>query len=312
MTGDVSFKGLEPNGEVCAVVSAFNPDPENVANIQWLFRYVSRVVVVDDGSPKDVSETLAALEELGAVVIRLDTNSGIAKALNTGIKEARKRWNPEWVVTMDQDSRFSGDYITAALMAARSSSRPDTVGMVCAESHNHVPLPALGGTGEPEVFDPMTSGSVVRSDVFDSVGYFDEDFFIDCVDTEFNARLRDHDFRSLAGHGCNLEHSLGNARPMRIFGWQVRVGQKKLNVYYHPPFRVYYITRNSLVMARRFAAKQPAWVLRRLYMEVQSHIVRFVYGPDRRKHLIAAVAGAKDAWTGRMGKIDDALAARLR
>jgi len=312
MTANESVNSVLQSTEVCAVVSAFNPGPENVENIKWLFRYVSRVVIVDDGSPRDVTDTIAAFEELGAVVIRMDTNSGIAKALNTGIKEARKRWNPEWVVTMDQDSRFSGNYVSAALATARSSSRPDSVGMVCAESHNHAPLPKLGGTGEPEVFDPMTSGSLVRCDVFDSVGYFDEDFFIDCVDTEFNARLRDHGFRSLAGLGCNLEHSLGNARPMKIFGWRVRVGQKKLNVYYHPPFRVYYITRNSLVMARRFAGRQPAWVLRRLYMEAQSHIVRFVYGPDRRKHLIAAMAGAKDALQGRMGKIDDALSARLR
>lgn len=297
---------------VCAVVSAFNPGPENVDNIRWLFRYVSKVVIVDDGSPRDVTGTIAAFEALGAVVIRLETNSGIAKALNAGIKEARKRWNPEWIVTMDQDSRFSGDYIAAALQTARASRHPETLGMVCAESHNHAMLPTLGVTDEPEVFDPMTSGSMIRSEVFDTVGYFDEDFFIDCVDTEFNARLRDHGFRSLAGRGCDLEHSLGNARPMKIFGWRVRVGQKKLNVYYHPPFRVYYITRNSLVMARRFAKKQPSWVLRRLYMEVQSHIIRFVYGPDRRKHFTAARAGVKDAWSGRMGKIDDSLAARLR
>ncbi|ALV42876.1 hypothetical protein AU252_18350 [Pseudarthrobacter sulfonivorans] len=312
MTGSESSDKVRQNSEVCAVVSAFNPGPENVENIKWLFRFVSRVVIVDDGSPRDVTDTMSAFEQLGAVVVRLNTNSGIAKALNTGIQEARKRWNPEWIVTMDQDSRFSGDYITAALATAHASDHPDTLGMVCAESHNHAPLPTLGGTREPEVFDPMTSGSMIRSEVFDAVGYFDEDFFIDCVDTEFNARLRDHGFRSLSGRGCDLEHSLGNARPMKIFGWRVRVGQKKLNVYYHPPFRVYYITRNSLVMARRFAGKQPAWVLRRLYMEVQSHIVRFVYGPNRRKHLIAAMAGAKDAWTGRMGKIDDALAARLR
>lgn len=312
MTGDVSYDGLEPNGEVCAVVSAFNPGPENVANIQWLFRYVSRVVVVDDGSPHDVSETLAALEELGAVVLRLDTNSGIAKALNTGIKEARARWNPEWVVTMDQDSRFSGDYIAAALRTAASSTAPSSVGMVCAESHNHVPLPTLRGDSEPQIFDPMTSGSMVRSSVFDSVGYLDEDFFIDCVDSEFNARLREHGFRALAGRGCNLEHSLGNARPMRILGWHATIGPKKLYVYYHSPFRVYYITRNSLVLARRFALKQPVWVLRRIYMEIQSHIVRFGFGPNRRKHLHAALAGARDACKGRMGKIDEVLASRLR
>lgn len=312
MTNNESVDAPRPNAEVCAVVSAFNPDPETVDNIKWLLRYVSKVVVVDDGSPGNVVNALAALEELGAVVIRLPENSGIAKALNTGIREARERWNPEWIVTMDQDSRFSGDYIAAALITAESSSDPASVGMVCAESHNHAPLPTLRGDGEPQIFDPMTSGSLVRSTVFDSVGYLDEDFFIDCVDSEFNARLREHGFRALAGRGCNLEHSLGNARPMRILGWHARIGQKKLYVYYHAPFRVYYITRNSLVLARRFAMKQPIWVLRRIYMEIQSHIVRFGFGPNRRKHLIAALAGIRDARRQHMGKIDETLASRLR
>jgi rhamnosyltransferase len=312
MTNNESVDAPTPNSEVCAVVSAFNPDPETVDNIKWLLRYVSNVVVVDDGSPGNVVDALAALEELGAVVIRLSENSGIAKALNTGIREARERWNPEWIVTMDQDSRFSGDYIAAALVTAESSSDPASVGMVCAESHNHAQLPTLRGDGEPQIFDPMTSGSLVRSTVLDSVGYLDEDFFIDCVDSEFNARLREHGFRALAGRGCNLEHSLGNARPMRILGWHARIGQKKLYVYYHAPFRVYYITRNSLVLARRFAMKQPVWVLRRIYMEIQSHIVRFGFGPNRRKHLIAALAGIRDARRQRMGKIDETLASRLR
>ncbi len=312
MTNNESVDAPRPNAEVCAVVSAFNPDPETVDNIKWLLRYVSKVVVVDDGSPGNVVDALAALEELGAVVIRLPENSGIAKALNTGIREARERWNPKWTVTMDQDSRFSGDYIAAALITAESSSDPASIGMVCAESHNHAPLPTLRGDGEPQIFDPMTSGSLVRSTVFDSVGYLDEDFFIDCVDSEFNARLREHGFRALAGRGCNLEHSLGNARPMRILGWHARIGQKKLYVYYHAPFRVYYITRNSLVLARRFAMKQPVWVLRRIYMEIQSHIVRFGFGPNRRKHLIAALAGIRDARRQHMGKIDETLASRLR
>ncbi|KQR03326.1 hypothetical protein ASF72_09215 [Arthrobacter sp. Leaf141] len=297
---------------VCGVVSAFNPGPENVANIEWLLQYVEHVVVVDDGSPADVTESLRAMEDAGAVVVRLGTNSGIARALNLGVNEAISRWDPEWVVTMDQDSRFTGDYVASALATAASSSEPATVGMVCAESHNNIPLPSWGSPEEPQIFDPMTSGSLVRTSTFSAVGSFDEGFFIDCVDSEFNARLREKGLRALAGRGCNLEHSLGNARPMTILGWHAHVGAKKLFVYYHAPFRVYYITRNSLVLARRYAFKQPKWVLRRIYMEIQSHVVRFGFGPNRRKHLVAALAGVRDAQRLKMGKIDDALAARLR
>lgn len=306
------FEAKETHQDVCGVVSAYNPGPENVSNVKWLLRFVSHVVVVDDGSQGDVSQALAEMEDAGAIVVRLSNNSGIARALNVGIKEAVERWGPEWIVTMDQDSRFTGDYITSALETAASSRDPRSVGMVCAESHNHIPLPTWGDRQEPQIFDPMTSGSLVRTSVFNVVGFFDEGFFIDCVDSEFNARLREHGLRALAGRGCNLEHSLGSARPMKILGWHARVGSKKLFVYYHAPFRVYYITRNSLILARRYAMKQPTWVLRRIYMEIQSNVVRFGFGPNRRKHFVAAVAGVRDALRQKMGKIDDTLAARLR
>lgn len=297
---------------VAAVVSVFNPTAAAVGNVRWLLRYVPDVVVVNDGSTADVGAVLAEMEALGAVVLSLEVNSGIAAALNTGIKAARASWAPEWVVTMDQDSRFSGDYIRHALEAEQGSPDPGTVGMVCAQLHNGVPLPVLNGEGEAEIFDPMQSGTLIRATVFDRLGYLDESLFIDCVDSEFNARLRNAGLRAIAGPGCNLEHSLGDARPLRVLGWHARLGQKRLFVHYHAPFRVYYITRNSLVMARKYFRQQPRWVMRRMTMELQSHIVRLVYGPNRRKHALATLSGIRDALCGRMGKIDEHLAARLR
>ena len=48
---------------------------------------MTQVVVVDDGSPRG-GETLDAAAERGALVLRHDTNRGIAAALNTGIRSA--------------------------------------------------------------------------------------------------------------------------------------------------------------------------------------------------------------------------------
>ena len=304
---------LTPNTrEVAAVVSAYSPNEELITNVASLKQYVDHVVVVDDGSPGDVSTVLSEVEAAGAVVLRLPVNSGIAAALNAGMKHARKLWEPEWLVTMDQDSRFTGNYVENALDVARTSSNPETVGMVAAQFHNGIRLPLFGAGPEREVFDPMQSGTLIKAAVLDKVGYLDEDFFIDCVDSEFNARMRQAGFRALASEGSNLAHSLGDARPLTILGWHARIGAKKLSVHYHSPFRVYYITRNSLVLLRRYALTQPKWILRRLYMELQSHIVRFIYGPNRKLHLIGFLYGLRDAVINRMGKIDPRLAERLK
>lgn len=298
---------------VAAVVSSFNPGPELVQNVRALLQQVRRVTVVDDGSTHDVTGFLNAAKDAGATVICLDRNSGIAAALNAGIRATILEGDTEWILTMDQDSRLGQGYVEHALNTVASSRRPESVGLVSAESHNGAGVKLYRSRhGEPEVFDPMQSGSLTRTQALAKVGLLDEHFFIDCVDSEFNARLRREGYRLLAGLGCDLTHSLGESRPLRVLGWHAAIGKKKLNVYYHSPFRVYYISRNILVLAKRYVRTQPGWVARRLFMEVQSHIIRFVYGPRRRSHLLAFVHGSRDGVLNHLGKINPGLEQRLR
>lgn len=299
---------------VAAVVSSFNPGPELVRNVEALLEQVDRVTVVDDGSTRDITAVLDGIKAVGAGVVRLERNSGIAAALNAGIRAELDQGNVAWIMTMDQDSRLGPDYVKRALKTAESSNSPDSVGMVSAESHNGARVKGYAGTypQEPEVFDPMQSGSLVRTSSIQAVGLLDEDLFIDCVDSEFNARLRSHGYRLLAGQGCDLVHSLGESRPMRILGWHAAIGQKKLSVYYHAPFRVYYMSRNNLVLAKRYVRTHPRWVAGRLFLEAQSHVIRFVYGPRRRQHLLAFLRGTQDGLCNRLGRISPELEERLR
>lgn len=294
-----------------AVVSAFNPDSSLSEHVDSLLDQVDHVVVVDDGSTRDVSAILAEAEARGATVIRLAKNSGIAAALNAGIRHARLTWDPAWIMTMDQDSRLTPGYVDSALGSFASASHPERVAAICAASHNGLPLPTMTVDGEREIFDPMQSGSLYRTEIFDSLGYLEEGLFIDCVDSEFNARLRDAGLHMLAGEDCDLVHSLGKSRPMSILGWHAHIGKKKLYIYEHAPFRVYYITRNSLTLARRYVTRQPVWVARRISMEIQSNIIRFVFGPHRVKNAIAAAAGLRDAAAGRQGPIPATVQRRL-
>ena len=298
---------------VAAVVSSFNPGTDLIGNIEALMEQVDRVTVVDDGSTRDVAAILEALEATGATVIRLDRNKGIAAALNAGIRLELADGNVQWIMTMDQDSRLAPGYVNRALETASTSKKPETVGMVTAESHNGARVKGYArDQDEPEVFDPMQSGSLIRTVAFEKAGFLDEDLFIDCVDSEFNARLRSHGYRLLAGRGCDLIHSLGESRPMRILGWHAAVGSKKLSVYYHAPFRVYYMSRNSLVLAKRYGRAQPRWVAQRLFLEAQSHTIRFAYGPHRRQHLLAFFHGSFDGLRNRIGRISPQLEQRLR
>ena len=291
---------------VAAVISAYNPPSDLVEKVKRLAEQVEQVIVVDDGSPAADPAVFEGLEAAGAVVLKQPANSGIAAALNAGIRYAEPS-EPDFFLTLDQDSELDPGYVALALQAwdnAKAQSVP--VGMVCAESHNGQPVMLQKpGIAFPEAFDPMQSGTLIPASTFRVAGLLEEELFIDCVDSEFTARIRELGLKAIVAPGCNITHAVGDSRPMRLGTWHVTVGGQKRFVHSHAPFRVYYITRNGLVMYSRYLRRQPVWVLRRIGLEVVFYGVRVVYGPHRARQIAAIALGIRDAVTGRTGRISD-------
>ncbi|CEH07645.1 glycosyltransferase [Propionibacterium freudenreichii] len=305
--------GVESGRRVAIVLSAFNPPDELPERVHDWTQWFGPVVVVDDGSLSPAPGIWDRLGEAGATVLHNPRNMGIAHALNKGIKRARDDFDPDWVLTMDQDSAMDRDYVHHAFDALDNDDEPGRVGMIAAATQNGVTLKTMAGPrGVTEVLDPMQSGTLIRADLFDGIGYLRDDYFIDSVDSEFNARARVNGYVLLAAPRCDLTHSLGAGRPMTILGWRAHIGAKEIRVIYHAPFRVYYITRNNIYTTVKYVWRQPVWVARRMYMELQSHLVRLTFGPNRRLLMVAMAHGFVDALRHRTGPIPDALAAQLR
>jgi len=243
----------------------------------------------------------------------MPSNSGIAAALNRGIDEALQRWSPEFLVTLDQDSALDGGYIAAALGTfEKAKAHGIEPGLIGAESHNGLNVPLLNRRTEfPEAFDPLQSGALIPVSTLKRVGMLDERLFIDCVDSEFNLRVRSRGLATLIGQGCNMTHALGHAQPMMILGWHVTVLGVKRHVHSHPSFRVYYMTRNSIYLWRQYGARFPGWLVRRLRFQLESDVFRLLYGTNRKGQVRAFARGFWDGWLGRLGKIDPALQLRI-
>lgn len=300
--------------QVVAVISAFHPPQELPGRVRRLTQQVAHVVVVDDGSdPTGVDPCWADLEAAGATLLRLERNSGIAAALNQGIQTAITLWKPGFILTLDQDSELDIGYVAAALKTYSDATRSGiAVGLVAAQSHNKRDVPLLARSSVfQEAFDPLQSGAIIPLSTFEKVGMLDERLFIDCVDSEFNLRIRSHGMATLVGLGCNMEHALGHARPMTILGWHISVRGIKRHVHYHAPFRVYYITRNSVYLWRLYGLLFPGWLLRRLRFQMESDGFRLLYGPKRRQQIIAILRGFADGLRGHLGEIDAALKTRI-
>ncbi len=292
---------------VAAVISAYNPPRALLESVSNLGLQMDCIVVVDDGS-SDAKENvvLAQLEEMGVFVVRHLTNRGIAAALNTGIAEAARRIGPQFYLTLDQDSILDDGYISKAMATYNYATESNlSVGFICAASYNRVAIlldTPVSGFQRP--FDPWQSGLLVPKTTFDQVGYFADEFFIDCVDSEFTMRVRKHGLDPIVGRECNVQHTIGESCAPILFGRHISFGGRLKSYSAHSATRVYYMSRNGAVLSWRYSFIFPSWLLRKNYYELKNQIVRVIFGRNRAKLMLAMFAGIFDAAAGRRGRIN--------
>jgi len=187
---------------VIAVVPTFHPDDGVVGRLRDLARQVDRVIVVDDGSGPSADAALADAAASGIEVHRLERNSGIAAALNTGVRVALDD-GADYVVNVDQDTDLPEDYVGIALGIFARANAVTRLGIVAVDAVNGAP--ALPTWVSPEGFglvpEAIQTGFVISRECLEHGGLFDERLVIDCVDTEYCLRVRDRGFRIAVAKG---------------------------------------------------------------------------------------------------------------
>ena len=294
---------------VVALVPLYRPDAEHLDNVRSLLQQVDAVVAVDDGSGQDYALGLASLATDAIRVDALKVNSGIAAAMNAGVRTALE-CGATHVLTIDQDSRLGPRYVHEALAALATLSRlgvhAGALGAGIVGSSRLGGAESIAGSDARSGINSIQSGWVIPRETLTAVGQFDERLFIDCVDTDFAIRCELAQRRIVITDACRIEHQLG-------------AGQRRLVTFrgrgafaFHPPLRRYYITRNRLVMLKRYGARRPALLLRQTFRETRIAVACLVVGPARGRQLRAVAHGVVDAARNRLGGVDPGLSMRLR
>jgi len=300
--------------EVCAVVVTYNPGPGVVNTYRSIAGQLSHVIIVDNGSDEATLDVLRKLESGNGVFTELvlnGANLGVAAALNQGVKRAIALGFP-WVLTMDHDSVANPDMVRNLVRCWTEHPERDLVKIVAARYFDMIAdivprFPMYKGfwpkfrsfTGQEtlvETMDIITSGNLVRTDVFREVGYFNEDLFIDAVDIEFCMRLANAGYKVVVSGDAFLKHRLGNAATGTLMGR----GIITLN---HPPLRRYYIARNRVYTIKKFSKMFPSFGLF-FIRELLLDLLRVTLMEDKKmEKLSMMLRGIRDGVKGRMGKM---------
>ena len=273
--------------EVLAVVVSFNGGDKTIRTINALLGQVGHVHVVDNSSNY---ESVSSLEEISSnsdvSVTWLPENKGIGYALNDGLRIAREN-GYSWLLTMDQDSTAD-----PAMIQAFSDVINENPSFVCLASQTleHILKPS-------EKFLPVdysiTSGNLVRLDVFDQIGQYDEDLFIDCVDFDFSLRVRRAGLSIYLVGAARMQHELGD----KVCDFPV-VGRFHT---FHSPLRRYYIYRNYFYLVCRYSAEFPLFALKLTVSRIVNVFTIFLFGERRFSSIHYVFLGILDFFRGKKG-----------
>jgi rhamnosyltransferase len=294
-----------PRRSICAIVVTYNPDIELPERLARTAAQVDQVLIVDNSSSVETMRHIKQSTMISNVVVKYNQNNvGIAAAMNIGVKYAEEA-GYDWVMTFDQDSSVTPGMIASMLHAYETFPEKKKLALIspryCARTTGLLTTFAKRSERTASrlyspVLRTMTSGNLIRLEIFSSVGYFDEAMFIDYVDNEFCLRCVKKGMDIIEAQEAVLIHSLGSITQHK-FLWH------NCEVTNHNHVRRYYITRNRMYIYRKYLATFPYWILMDLRAFLLEAIKIILFERDRRRKMISILQGIYHGVTGKMGRI---------
>jgi rhamnosyltransferase len=287
--------------DTCALIITFHPQAAALENLAKVRLQVEGLVVVDNGSsPSSLAPFRAAMCQMKFTLIENGVNLGIAAALNTGVRWAKSHGFGR-VVLFDQDSTATPGFVDAMRQTYTGHPRRDEIAIVMPQYLDREGGEAfrsryIGRDGAP--LEVMTSGSFIPISIFTACGGFREDFFIDQVDHEFGFRVREYGFIVVVSEKAFLLHGPGSPRDHSFMGLM------RFKATHHNAMRRYYMTRNGIVMIRRYWNIHPAWSRSAAKALLILPVLVLVAEAQKWKKLRNIVLGIIDGLRGRLGSVD--------
>lgn len=298
-------------GDVCAVVVTYRPDVALLREaIAAVAPQVGGVIVVDNATQCAALDALVReLDSVGVVVVRSARNLGLAAGFNRGIAHARDAGFGH-VLLLDQDSVAAPDMVAQlhdALEALADDGKVAAVGAQFVDPRSGATAPFVrvgfpfnrkvpGGAGQRIRCDFLiSSGSLLPLAVVDDVGAMDASLFIDNVDLDwcFRARHRGYTLHGICD--ARMRHSIGDAlRPSR---W------RRGGIFIHSPSRLYYLTRNRLLLYRR-AQTPMVWIAQDVPRLLGKFLRMSLLIAPRGDNARAMLRGIRDGLLGRAGAME--------
>ncbi len=279
--------------KIFGVVVIYFPDESVIGNMLSYLDYVEKLIIIDNSSP---ASSIHSNISDKVVIIQNHKNLGISIPLNQAV-EYCKNEGADWLLTMDQDSKFLKEEIGKYLTCASNFEGLENVGMF---GLNYEEKSADGHCGFEETDNLITSGSLVNIKVALQIGGFDENLFIDEVDSEYCLCLNRNGFKTIKYNHIHLLHNLGTANLCRSF----KTGKLTKRAL-HSNIRIYYMVRNYLYLRKLYKIDFPKSFPHRRKAILNRIKNKLLYGENKLQLIKYIIRAIRDYRNGKMGFCQD-------
>lgn len=282
--------------KIAAVAIIYYPTLDFLENLKTYSSEVDKVYVFDN------TENGCKIKEQILQVPKVEyfqdgENKAIAQRLNTVAKKAILE-GYDWLLMMDQDSKFINYSLQYYLDGIKNYPLRNTVPIFCVnyfrEEKESLPNAI---TQKIDLF--ITSGSILNLTLFAKLGDFDENLFIDFVDTEYSLRCKKMGYKIIQFTNIFLVHQLGNL--VKRASIKTLYLKKKWKTVYSP-IRYYYLCKNNLYIQKKYKELDVV-LMKSIQKTTQTHLERGIfYGQKPFKILLTIFIAHWDFRFGEMSK----------
>jgi rhamnosyltransferase len=298
--------------DVAALVVGYFPDQRVVLELlKVLSTQVGHLILIDNGGSSNVAE-ICKNEKIVISYIQFEKNLGLGYALNAGFEKAI-RFGVRYVATFDQDSappedliydlksqhlRLQHEGVKCAAVGPVFFDRretPKTYFPFYFEADGRIHSATRESWKKDELVQTdalITSGMLVRADVWASGVRYDEGLFVDYTDTEWCFRARAAGYKLFGCMQIEMGHAPSDAPPARMMGF---------SFFRYSPLRRFYYFRNTVKFC---VAPYVSWAWkRRLLMGLTLRFgMNLVIDRKKWASLTMMARGVSDALRGRTGE----------
>jgi len=218
--------------KVIAVIVNFNRTSDTIECINSLqnTQYPNlEVIVVDNGSTIDCTHSL---KSIGIHVIRIKRNLGFAAANNIGIRYALAK-GADYIFIVNNDAVVHPNSLNELVKIMQSDPKIGICGPIIYFYHDPNRIWHAGGIFDVRLGVSFTRGfleldrgqyrkiaelnvsgcaMLIRREVFDDVGLFDENFFLAREEDDMNIRVKNHGYKTVIVPSSKVYHKVSKTK----------------------------------------------------------------------------------------------------